>query len=107
MPTTGTAATRRSTSSTPAPHAAPRSPWFRASCPRSPGPAVTDRPLGAVALPGNVARSTIVEEGETPPDDGGVPAAKERAMPAVTVDDILVLPRVAEPDPTVAADRLV
>jgi len=26
-------------------------------------------------------------------------------MPAVTVDDILVLPRVAEPDPTVAADR--
>ena len=28
-------------------------------------------------------------------------------MPAVTVDDILVLPRVAEPDPTVAADRLV
>jgi redox-sensitive bicupin YhaK (pirin superfamily) len=26
-------------------------------------------------------------------------------MPAVTVDDILVLPRVAEPDPTAAADR--
>ncbi|HEY6279122.1 MAG TPA: pirin family protein [Streptosporangiaceae bacterium] len=26
-------------------------------------------------------------------------------MPAVTVDDILVLPRVAEPDPAVAADR--
>ena len=26
-------------------------------------------------------------------------------MPAVTVEDILVLPRVAEPDPTVAADR--
>ena len=26
-------------------------------------------------------------------------------MPAVTVDDILVLPRVAKPDPTVAADR--
>jgi quercetin 2,3-dioxygenase len=28
-------------------------------------------------------------------------------MPAVTVDDILVLPRVAEPDPTAAADRQV
>jgi len=26
-------------------------------------------------------------------------------MPAVSVDDILVLPRITEPDPTVAADR--
>ena len=26
-------------------------------------------------------------------------------MPAVSVDDILVLPRVTEPDPTVAAER--
>src|SRR5215469_15569001 len=47
--------------------------------------------------PWNVARSTTVSESTLD--------VKEVVMPAVTVDDILLLPRISDPDPAAAQER--
>src|SRR5258708_35747438 len=60
--------------------------------------------------PGNVARLINVvlryrSRRDVPGSGTGPPWWEDRVMPAVTVDDILLLPRISEPDKAVAQDR--
>src|SRR5215468_9222143 len=58
----------------------------------------------AVLARGNVELSTIVLAGEASVRQAHRPSGGDD-MPAITVPDILVLPRVGEPDPAAVAER--